>query len=291
MPSVVTSSRASPSTSKSPRKRNTGGGLPKGPAAFFMTAERAAVSIFASTAHDPPEWAFRIDKRRRTAPRRPVTLRPRAALLEQEVQSASFRSFTVAEAFRDAARGRRSPRSARRRSSEASRIAPLDFSALFFIARCFCERLGTSAAGRPSAMRSRKLPPGANVPRANARRRSSMRAKRWRSTRPSSVERRLRRAIPDGLSAIARQRARTLRHPIRRARRAISIRSRPTFIIRAIPEIEFHDRAQFPAARSPRSSNGNDSRRVRRAHARPRRRRWSRTSNIPSMCRSRNGRS
>ncbi|HVU31569.1 MAG TPA: aspartyl/asparaginyl beta-hydroxylase domain-containing protein [Sphingomicrobium sp.] len=121
-------------------------------------------------------------------------------------------------------------------------LAPREFAALLQRA-LLLERLGDARSSEAFGHALAQLPPGAPVPQpmqsviAHAR-------ERWEQ-HSGAVEDHLRRAIPEGLSPEVRRRADRLAS--NRSRRTRHFHQEPTeFHYPAVPEIEFHDRSNFP---------------------------------------------
>lgn len=121
-------------------------------------------------------------------------------------------------------------------------IKPLEFTALLQRA-IILEQLGDANAPREFGHALAQLPPGAELPPlirpavAHAR-------EVWQS-HSAAEEQRLRSSLPSGLSSLARQRAE--RFVSNRARMTRHFHQEPTdFHYPGVPEIEFHDRSDFP---------------------------------------------
>jgi aspartyl/asparaginyl beta-hydroxylase (cupin superfamily) len=120
-------------------------------------------------------------------------------------------------------------------------LSPLDFSALLARAMLL-ERLSDGRAGEAFSRAVAQLPPGRDVsgPMANAIEHAKKRA----ADHQASVEQRLLAVLPSGLDE--RQRKRLERFASNTARRTRHFHQEPiSFHFPAMPEIEFHDPAQF----------------------------------------------
>jgi hypothetical protein len=125
---------------------------------------------------------------------------------------------------------------------QALAIDPLDFSAL--LARgILLEKLGDPAAGEAFTNAIARLPPDGEVPAPLAG--TVAHAKARADEHAASIEKRLASAIPDGLdSRHSRSASRFVSNIARRTRH---YHQEPTdFHFPGLPEIEFHERAQFP---------------------------------------------
>lgn len=163
------------------------------------------------------------------------------SLLEQEVQSAASDPslWLKLSAVRRAGGDLPGALAAIERSLG---IRPRDFGALLHRAMLL-EQLGDSRCDQAFGHALAQLPPGANAP-APMQAAVKHARERWEA-HSSSVERRLSAAIPNGLSAITRQRAERLASNTAHTTR--HFHQEPTdFHYPAIPEIEFHDRSNFP---------------------------------------------
>jgi aspartyl/asparaginyl beta-hydroxylase (cupin superfamily) len=121
-------------------------------------------------------------------------------------------------------------------------LNPTEFAALLQRA-LLLEQLGDARSGQVFGQALAQLPPGVEVPAA-MRPAVAHARERW-AQHSTSVEQRLRTAIPEGLSAEARRRAERLAS--NRARRTRHFHQEPTeFHYPGVPEIEVHDRSAFP---------------------------------------------
>lgn len=121
-------------------------------------------------------------------------------------------------------------------------LQPRDFGALLHRAMLL-EQLGDTRCDQAFGHALAQLPPGANVP-APMRSAVAHARGRWEA-HSSSVERRLSAAIPEGVSALARRRAERLASNSAHTTR--HFHQEPTdFHYPGVPEIEFHDRSNFP---------------------------------------------
>jgi aspartyl/asparaginyl beta-hydroxylase (cupin superfamily) len=163
------------------------------------------------------------------------------ALLEQEVQSAGSDPslWLKLSALRRAGGDLSGALAAIERSLG---LQPRDFGALLHRAMLL-EQLGDVRCDQAFGHALAQLPAGANVP---APMRSAVKhaRERWEA-HSRSVERRLSEAIPEGLSEPARERAERLASNSAHTTR--HFHQEPTdFQYPGIPEIEFHDRSNFP---------------------------------------------
>src|SRR5688572_26213054 len=121
-------------------------------------------------------------------------------------------------------------------------IQPLDFSALLSKAMLL-ERSGDPRAGEAFAVAVAQAPPADSLPKAIA---AALDHARQRSAEHSSaVEQHLRKAVDADLAPA--ERARVERFASNTARRTRHFHQEPShFHFPGLPEIEFHDRAEFP---------------------------------------------
>jgi aspartyl/asparaginyl beta-hydroxylase (cupin superfamily) len=121
-------------------------------------------------------------------------------------------------------------------------LAPLDFSALLSRA-LLLERLDDARAGEAFGHALAQAPPGDRIPAAMAKAVEHARCKA--AEHQAGIEARLRSAIPTTLGAV--DRGRVERFVSNTSRRTRHFHQEPTdFHYPGLPEIEFHEREQFP---------------------------------------------
>jgi len=121
-------------------------------------------------------------------------------------------------------------------------LSPLDFSALLARAMLL-EKLNDPTAGEAFANAIARLPRDEEIPRSLTA--AIAHAKARADEHTAGIERRLVDAIPDGIDATHRERA--LRFASNTSRRTRHFHQEPSdFHYPGLPEIEFHDREQFP---------------------------------------------
>ena len=121
-------------------------------------------------------------------------------------------------------------------------LSPLDFSALLSRAMLL-ERIGDPAAGEAFVNAIAQLPPDREMPQGIST--AIQHAKARAAEHQAAIERRLLKALPEGLDTISRQRLE--RFASNSSRRTRHYHQEPTnFHFPGLPEIEFHDVRAFP---------------------------------------------